>query len=456
VLEYHPTETVSLLHRVTQFGSDGVTSLPPTTFEYSTWTPPDSVSGFFVPSTNEPPGIGLNSGSVELIDLNADGLPDLLTTISGTHSVYVNNGVVNGELRWTPFGVHVPGAFGVDLGSMSVHLGDADADGLADLMVKSGLGVVGFYRNTGALEWEAQNFLNFSGSLPLWPFEDGGAAGRTLDLDHNRRSDVLYTTESAYRLWLLGSDGVYSQEVQTAPLSTVGALFQFDTAGAHIADLNGDRLQDLVLVQSSRVIYWPNRGFGEFGDAVVLFLDTTLFSEDIARTGFADVNGDGLADLTLLRSTQNPFGMDYWLNLGHAGLDQRRTIGGLPSIHANDALRWADMNGNGSSDIVISNSFAPEGQHHVIIDLVPGVRPNLLTQIDNGLGLVTTLEYETSVDQMIAARESNDPWSRTMPISVPVVSRIIEDYGIGPAYTRAIRYRDPYFNAEKQEFRGFA
>ncbi len=42
-----------------------------------------------------------------------------------------------------------------------------------------------------------------------------------------------------------------------------------------------------------------------------------------------------------------------------------------------------------------------------------------------------------------------------MPIAVTVVSRIAEDDGLGQVFDQTLTYRDPYYDAVKQEFRGF-
>src|SRR5690606_9517017 len=130
-------------------------------------------------------------------------------------------------------------------------------------------------------------------------------------------------------------------------------------------------------------------------------------------------------------------------------------VTGLPAQSGNDALRWADMNGNGSTDILISNGTRPAGQRLLVIDLVPGIRPHLLERVANGLGLTIEMTYESSVDQMVRAANAGSPWTRTMPIAIPVLAKIRENDGRGTINTRAITYRDPYYDATKQEFRGF-
>ena len=91
---------------------------------------------------------------VELVDLNGDGLPDVLKTESGAgaHTVSINRGPVQQAGNWAiQWGAPVtvdPGigtAWNFDLASGQTHLADMDGDGLADLVHKSSDGSVFFF-----------------------------------------------------------------------------------------------------------------------------------------------------------------------------------------------------------------------------------------------------------------------------------------------------------------------
>ena len=86
VFGYEAHEHWTFLTTITTFGADGVSALPPTQFEYSVFDDGDtgtpiSASGHVIGSTGDPPE-ALDSDDIGLIDLNADGLPDLLGTES--------------------------------------------------------------------------------------------------------------------------------------------------------------------------------------------------------------------------------------------------------------------------------------------------------------------------------------------------------------------------------------
>jgi RHS repeat-associated protein len=450
--DYHDDVHLSLLKSVTKLGRDGATALPPASFEYSRWTAPDNVAAAIINDGGAPPE-GLSSASVEIIDMNGDGLPDILSTAASEHRVQIHRGQQGSRLV---FGASEPvdNAPTIDIASTKTHLADSTADGAADLLLRAAVDRFFCYDNTSQKGWTTPTSpLRKTTTWPLWPFDGAeGVNSRSLDCDHNRANDILHTGASGLQLWLFLRNGQYSAELRRGPLTFEGQTFRFELPGPHVADINADRLQDVVWVQSSRLIYWLNEGRGNFGEPVSMSLSLSLSAADIEKAGFSDLDGDGMVDLTVVRPSTLPQGIFYWLNRFQSGLVGPKRITGLPAQSAGDALRWADMNGNGSSDILISNSQRPAGQRLAVIDLVPGVRPYVLTHIDNGLGLTVAMTYESSIDQMVRAER---PWSFTMPMSVPVLARIAEDDGRGTVNSRNITYRDPYYDAEKQEFRGF-
>jgi RHS repeat-associated protein len=455
-LEYDAASHLSLLARVTQLGADGSTALPALSFGYSEWTPPDNVAATLIRSRNAPPE-GFDSGSVELIDTNGDGLPDLLSTAASQHRVSLNRGLdADGRLAWAP-SRPVDQAPTVDIASDRTHLADATADGLSDLMVKVTNTTFFCYDNTGRNSWTAAPIpIRSTDTWPIWPYDgEGGRLSRSIDTDYSRSNDVFHTSDAGNQLWLLLPDGRFSKELRLPPLVCEGKVFRFDLPGTQIADLNGDRLQDLAWIQPSRVVYFPNRGRGDFAEPIFLDLGRTLSAAEIARGDFSDVDGDGLVDLTLVRPSFEPNGVVYWLNRFDRGLEAARTVRGLPALSAGDSLRWADMNGNGTTDIVISQAQSAPGEKILVVDLVPEGKIHLLERIENGLGLRVDLEYESSTAQMVRAEAAGAPWSSVMQLAVTVVSRIVENDGRGGVYDRSIAYRDPHYDARKQEFRGF-
>src|SRR5690606_1395090 len=92
-------------------------------------------------------------------------------------------------------------------------------------------------------------------------------------------------------------------------------------------------------------------------------------------------------------------GIRYALNLDGEKFGSFVTIGpedvpGLPSQAPTTAVLFADMNGNGSRDVVWIET---SGQVRYL-ELFP-VPPNLLSRIDNGIGGVQRFTYDTAANQ---------------------------------------------------------
>ena len=146
-----------------------------------------------------------------------------------------------------------------------------------------------------------------------------------------------------------------------------------------------------------------------------------------------------------------------WLNRGleagnhsRAGLAPPFSIP-APSLNAFAAYREADVNGNGSRDILWNTRRRQLG----FVDFSPGVQPNLLSSIDNGIGGRTRIRYSSSVSEMVGDAAVGRPWSQTAPFPVPVVSGIVVDDGLN-RYRTEYAYRDGYYDSAEKEFRGFA
>lgn len=454
----------SLLARVILRGADGVTALPPATFDYAVSYPPASVdaSSNVWASVNAPTAV-IDNAHVDLIDLNADGLPDLLKTDAGGggHTVAINRGPVrqgaNWAIRWAAPAAVDPGngtAWNFDLASDRTHLADMDGDGLADLVHKTTDNSVFYFANRGKLGWSERRDMVSNDSAPPAPF--GNASVRTADIDFDKRIDIIQSIDLggfiAYRVWFNLGNQTYSSPITVEPEGG----FNLGLPGVQVVDCNGDRVPDIARVQPGAVRVAAGLGYGRFAPPQSLVLpDFTLDSQQIASAKLTDINGDGLADLVLERAA--PGVCWYWLNLGNYTLDTRRTITGLPTVASGTAVRWADLNGNGTTDLIYGDGTAEPRLQMVELGqlLSGGLAPNLLTRIGNGIGRVTTIEYAPSTQFALADEAANRSWPDTLPFPVTVVASIVVSDSLGHEYTTRYRYHDGYYEPIEKQFRGF-
>ncbi|HWQ90992.1 MAG TPA: toxin TcdB middle/N-terminal domain-containing protein [Clostridia bacterium] len=457
----------SLLASVTQTGADGISTLPPASFGYRICDPPAEVSaaGKVIGSSNTPPFL-MDNPLADLVDLNGDGLPDILKTDSGggIHTAYLNDGerTTSGvrSIAWRS-GIVMAGdgdAQNFDLQSdEGTHLADMDGDGEAEFVVKAGPADVFYFGNRHDLSWGPRRQMTIQDYPPPAPF--GSAGVRTADLDFDKRMDIIESLGNnlGYHIWFnLGNQSYSSRILAESPN---GFSVDFNFPAVQIADMNGDRVPDIAWIRPTSVIITAGLGYGRFiQPATVMLPDgVVLTDQQINRAKLTDLNGDGLADLVIERAE----GTDlwYWINLGTHAFAQMKKITGLPApVGLNAAVRWADLNGSGTTDYILADRESdPAVQTIDLGELIScGATPNLLSSISNGIGRVTLIAYESSTKFRLEDAAIGAPWPDPMPFPVQVVSAVTNLDSLGHAYVTRFQYHDGYYDPDEKQFRGFA
>lgn len=468
-LDYDAHPHWSLLSGVTLFGADGSTALPSQRYGYTGCNDDEviSASGLWIGAENEPLWV-MDNPLVDLIDLNGDGLPDILKTDSngGVHRGYINQGQLETEngkvIAWKPFeeleSVDAR-AWNVDLEAASgdiTHLSDMDGDGLADLVYTSQVGDVYYFKNEGTLGWGTRELMSVEDSAPPSPF--GNADVKTADIDFDKRVDIVQSLDiggtAGYRVWLNQGDQKYSRSFTVEQVTA----FQFSQKDVKLRDFNGDRVPDLVRIGPTALIVQAGLGYGRFATPRSVSLSGwQLESGQIERARLEDVTGDGLADLVVERA--QPGQLWFWVNLGNYSLTNRRLLSGLPAPVGEDATtRWADLNGNGTTDLVYADRLSAPRLLTVDLGELMGCvpRPHLLRTVENGLGRKTTINYLPSTHYALLDAAKGTPWQHPLPFPVSVISAIHTEDSLGNSYVAEFDYHDGYYDAEEKEFRGFA
>jgi RHS repeat-associated protein len=504
----------SVLARVTQHSRSGRSEdfLPPLRLEYT-----DVVFDATNLMKIEPaPKISLaqGAGRSKLIDLNGDSLPDLVRTrqVGGVNveEVSLNLGETlgqNGErlLRFEDLKV-VANPTAVDLGGANSVLMDCDDDGLVDyLEIREGpFGSSDFrlHRNRGRLFQVADASLGFEPASALRtnvPFETArgvlqNPAIRRMDLNFDKQVDFLSIRSGTsfgipeIRGLFLDRAGNWDEQrfdtPEGLPNDLVFARDDASNAEVRLADLNGDRMQDLVWVRKSgsgavanlRVSYWAYRGFGDWAERREMSFATEhplqINSGDLNDVFVEDITGDGLADLLFMSGGGRASTARLFVNLVGERWATPHEIRGLPAYEPRDSFqptsfRLVDLNGNGSTDLLWENTGIGGGWHW--IDLMPGGKPNLLRRIDNSLGKITRIDYGSAVEDLVRSREEGSPWTTHTPLPIQVVRRVRVTGGYDldglrdesrelstDQYVSEFKYRDAYYDAAEREFRGFA
>jgi len=484
--------------------------LPPMSFEYQTvqgaGQPLFDSQGYAFESfdhtvrdlDNSPPH-SLDESDAGLMDVNGDGLIDLLVTApgkyAGKHGLFLNHGT--GFAPATTMAV-APTANVTDTGVLSLHSAavaalDFDSDGVINLLHMPQANRYAVFSpvpaGSGSFKWVGREVSTTSQQNVKINFTQGSPNIRVIDVNGDGLVDIVYSSATELQTFFSlgrypGGDGQFgSARWTSASTATINndpvvscvpwssTPVRFSDPDTQIADMNGDGLADIVRVRDGEMLYWPGRGNGYWGTgdrggcpsgtgsfaegrAVVMSNPPRYGVADPGSLQMADVNGDGLSDLVEIRSN----GVDIYLNDNGASWTVRHTIDDTPFRPAgSNYVRLVDINGSGTPDILWGRAA-----EYRYIDLTGGQIPELLIKAKNGLGKTASFEYASSTNVMLAATASGNPWSTVAPLSMPLLTRtVVRDHLelIGRpsgAYITEYTYRNPVFEGRQREFRGFA
>lgn len=407
----------------------------------------------------------LASGLGTLMDMNGDSLPDLIVSSSNgdPHQIYLSELSSDGTQQFLPpYSSSLAASGNFVLSDNTIQALDYDGDGLADLIDHiTGQVLV----NKGEGDWSATATLN-DGNGGTDTSADGDFADadapsaadgelrniKYFDYDGDRKIDILRAPSgSATQIIRNLGDGGY--EVADG-VQDIGATFEDDNL--ELADMNGDGLLDPVKLSVAGIEYKLNLGRGRWSTSWTLVENSPLMAvEDLPFTSLEDMNGDGIDDIVVVDTTE----IRYALNRNGARFDPVQTITGagnqaIPQRVNGVTVLFADMNGNGSNDVV----WVEASGNVTYLELFPE-RPNLLSRIENGIGLVSEIRYSTSIAER--ARDQGNGWDDALPNSMIVV-KTVDSWARAPTEELEQRdrqtytYRSGYYDGVEKAFRGFA
>lgn len=436
-----PLNGVSMLESVSVEGHKSEDSewMPPLEFGYSKFKP----SRRGLKNIEGPiPVMSLSQPGFELADLNGNGLPDLLQ-LDGVARYWTNQG--NGKLS-NPRMLEL--APSVQLGQPGVQLIDANGNGRNDLLVANGV-MNGYFPGEYGGVWSQRQFRPYS-QAPSVNFADPEV--QLMDLDGDGMTDVLRNGakfECFFNNPQKGFDRVRVTENTFADFSFADPRIRF-------ADMTGDGLQDIVLISSGRVQYWPNIGYGRFGQKVNM-KNAPRFPEQYnpAQVLVGDLDGDGLADIAFVENNS----VTLYVNQSANGFSEGTKIVNTPAVFDPNDLRITDILGTGQPGILWSMA-GTDGRHGKMyfLDFTDNNKPYVLEEMNNNMGSLTRVEYGSSIYQYL--RDQKNPktrWQTELPFPVQVVNRVeVLDLLSGGKLATEYRYHNGYWDGAEREFRGFA
>jgi RHS repeat-associated protein len=422
-------------------------SFPPVEFEYSEAVLSPEVRELPAGSLENLPS-GVDGGRYQLVDLDGEGVPGILTEQAG--SWFYKRGLGTGGFGALEPVARIPS---LDvLGGATQRLVDLSGDGQLDVAELTGE-TPGFYER-GEEGWAG--FSAFS-SLPRIDW-DGGV--RFTDLTGSGLADVL-TAEDATLVWhrSLGEAGFAPGErrfLERDEERGPGPVLTDGSQSVYLADLSGDGLPDLVRIRNGDVSYWPSLGYGRFGprvtmDAAPVFDRPDQFDQRNIR--LADIDGSGTADIIYLRRGE----ARVYRNLSGNGWSEPEILPGFPAVDDLSSVLATDLLGSGTACLVWSSPLPGQARQPVrYIDLMAAGKPHLLTGMRNNLGAEIRIRYAPSTRFYLADRDAGQPWVTRLPFPVHVVERVeTRDWISRNRFVSTYTYHHGHFDGAEREFRGF-
>lgn len=496
---------VTLLKRVVQLDRSGSAAqfLPPLIFYYSGLDLTKAELRDFA-STPEL-DLAVPEGRVQLADLDGDALPDLFATTAEGAGKVQRVCLSRGESRvsGTPKLLFAPskqilGSSPVDLAEANTVVHDPKGKGLIDIssLVDDGPNKrLETFGNRARLDLVDENRLGFSlenfdatvlENPPDW-VTYSHAGTRQLDVNFDKRGDFVKLEPSfgamKVNTFYIGRSGRWlTSEAMLPPSYPLANTFAGPDGqpnpNVHLADMNGDRLLDLICLtpvqspngQQLRISYWALSGLGRYAEERIIPTQAPdgfeIGNTDLRDIYIDDITGDGLADIITLDGSGPEAVLTLRVNIAGQRWSPPYVKAGLPRYAPRDPVsptvfRMADLNANGSLDLLFRNT-SPQSSW-VYVELLPNGAPNLVTGVDNSLGKRMTLVYGSAAEDEQWARESGHPWRTFAPLPLQVVRQIriangVDLNGDGKEDTAVaeFRYRDPFYDGIEREFRGFA
>jgi YD repeat-containing protein len=448
VRRYHLTyanlgPSLSAPVQITRVGSDNTSVLHTIRLSYNTPTPGyTNATGWTspVPLSNI---TGADFG-VRLLDVNNDGFAEIIQgrAATGEKKLWLNNHDAWALSNWT-LPVYIVDSAGNDSG---VRFADINNDGLVDLLVaKAGSAQVWLNNGSG---WAISSW-----TIPV-DFVDGAGVDQGVqlaDINGDGRTDILRSKAGVPNQVYTNNGAAWTN--QTGAWSIPVAFADTKDTGARLVDLNGDGLPDIVQAISNGTTtrrVWLNNGAGWTQADWIVPVDFTNNTFPDTGVRLLDIDGDGLPDL-VQNLNNGTIAINTWLNNGTGWQlnNSWQAPAALSYNGTNTGRRLADINGDGSADLIISDTQTATWTRNT-------TTPYLLSGITNEYGGITTITYSFSTQY----NNTGEDGVFALGFPIAVVSRITKNntitglQGVLGSYTYS--YAGGKYNTTKREFRGFS
>jgi len=379
----------------------------------------------------------------------------------------------------------------IDLGITAVgyegeaQVMDIDGDGLQDIMFQTSTGLKVYFNDDNedgiAGDFSGANSLPLSDSTTTIGFDNRALSNTAkmknssaIDINGDGRSDLITKISSTQIVpaRCQRSDGSIVDDIDadtSAGCRDMGATWHPETSSTitrwklyvasgdrsnpslefrttigyngdnmRVADLNGDGLTDLIYRQTGDDQEWQynlSNGYDFNGWHLTGHTSTT---DEVHSTYFIDLNSDGRADILKPTSSTN-WQLLLSVPYTHSTLLEWQSRGNLARDNDN-AVRFGDVNGDGKFDILTTQD---NDGWDIKYGKAKDTIEHVITDIDNGWGITTSITYDNLLKDTVnlntvSPYHGSDTISPQFPMSV--VKRVDSDSNHGERVAVSYKY----------------
>lgn len=287
-------------------------------------------TGAFQQMSGSPFAVGAGPAALVVIDINADGLPDLVSANSVANNITVLLANSSGSFTVGP-------NIAVGNGPHSIALGDFNGDGLGDLAVANLYdSTITVLTNNGAGSFTSDSTSVYAvGQNPAWI--------GTADFNQDGILDLAIVNTTSNSITVLQGDGLGGfTQIPGSPIATVTY-----PVSAAIGDFNADGKPDLAVISGTgnTVSILLNTGTGFAGTGMTYPAGTSPSSVVVS-----DFDGDNQQDLVIANRNDNSATV---LNGDGTGAFVKQST--LTNLRSPASVAFADFDGDGTEDLAITN-----------------------------------------------------------------------------------------------------
>jgi hypothetical protein len=298
-------------------------------------------NGSFSPAPGSPFNLGASAVSMSIADVNGDGIPDIATANGGGTTTDVSVLLGNGNGSFSS----VPGSpFFIGQDPNAVAIGDVNGDGKPDFITANG-GIVHVFGESATvlLGTGSGTFSQAAGSP--YPVGANPMSVAIADVNGDTKPDLVIANHDDNNVSVLLGNGGGSFSAATGSPFAVGT----SPTSVVVADINHDGRADIITANSGTnnvSVLLGNVG-GGFTAATGSPFAVGSSPRSVA---VADVNGDGKLDIVTANSGSNNVSVLFGDGSGSFGAANNFAVGGNPS-----SVAIADINGDGRPDLAVAN-----------------------------------------------------------------------------------------------------